>query len=197
MEAAAYDYFAKIDELGGMVEAVKRDFPQREIADAAFTLPAGVDDRQRIVVGVNALHRGRRTPLDSCASTPRSSASRSTASKASAPAATPARSRRRSPSSTRPPPATQPDAEPPRRRPRTRHRRRDRRSPPDGLRHLHRDASLLSLPPCPAGGWQTRAAVRYTAAARRRTDARRLCEPEPTSLLPRLRLAIPTARSAA
>src|SRR5438874_8506326 len=36
MEAAAYDYFRKIDELGGMVEAVKRNFPQREIADASW-----------------------------------------------------------------------------------------------------------------------------------------------------------------
>src|ERR1700710_2981547 len=36
MEAAAYAYFAKIDELGGMVEAVKQNYPQREIADAAF-----------------------------------------------------------------------------------------------------------------------------------------------------------------
>ena len=38
LEAQAYEYFAKIDELGGMVEAVKRGFPQREIADAAFEL---------------------------------------------------------------------------------------------------------------------------------------------------------------
>src|SRR5947209_12015770 len=36
MEELAYDYFRKIDQLGGMVEAVKRGFPQREIADAAF-----------------------------------------------------------------------------------------------------------------------------------------------------------------
>jgi methylmalonyl-CoA mutase, N-terminal domain len=35
LEAKAYEYFAKIDELGGMVDAVKRGFPQREIADAA------------------------------------------------------------------------------------------------------------------------------------------------------------------
>ena len=40
MEAAAYEYFARIDELGGMVEAIKQSFPQREIADAAFALPA-------------------------------------------------------------------------------------------------------------------------------------------------------------
>jgi methylmalonyl-CoA mutase, N-terminal domain len=53
MEAAAYEYFARIDELGGMVEAVKRGFPQREIADAAFRYQQEVDSKQRIVVGVN------------------------------------------------------------------------------------------------------------------------------------------------
>jgi methylmalonyl-CoA mutase N-terminal domain/subunit len=53
MEAKAYQYFAKIDELGGMVAAVKRNYPQREIADAAFTLQQEIDAGQRIVVGVN------------------------------------------------------------------------------------------------------------------------------------------------
>jgi methylmalonyl-CoA mutase N-terminal domain/subunit len=53
MEAAAYAYFARIDELGGMVDAVKTGFPQREIADAAFQYQREVDSRQRIVVGVN------------------------------------------------------------------------------------------------------------------------------------------------
>jgi methylmalonyl-CoA mutase, N-terminal domain len=53
MEGAAYEYFARIDELGGMVDAVKRGFPQREIADAAFRYQHEVDQRQRIVVGVN------------------------------------------------------------------------------------------------------------------------------------------------
>jgi methylmalonyl-CoA mutase N-terminal domain/subunit len=53
MEAAAYEYFSRIDELGGMVEAVKRGFPQREIADAAFRYQHEVDSKQRIVVGVN------------------------------------------------------------------------------------------------------------------------------------------------
>jgi methylmalonyl-CoA mutase, N-terminal domain len=53
MEAAAYEYFARIDELGGMVDAVKRGFPQREIADAAFRYQQQVDSKQRIVVGVN------------------------------------------------------------------------------------------------------------------------------------------------
>jgi methylmalonyl-CoA mutase N-terminal domain/subunit len=53
MEAAAYDYFARIDELGGMVDAIKQNYPQREIADAAFTLQQEIEARQRIIVGVN------------------------------------------------------------------------------------------------------------------------------------------------
>ena len=53
LKQAAYDYFAKIDELGGMVEAVKRGFPQREIADAAFVLQQEIERNDRIVVGVN------------------------------------------------------------------------------------------------------------------------------------------------
>ncbi|MGZ5307879.1 MAG: acyl-CoA mutase large subunit family protein [Solirubrobacterales bacterium] len=53
MERAAYEYFARIDELGGMVEAIKQSFPQREIADASFRYQQEVDSKQRIVVGVN------------------------------------------------------------------------------------------------------------------------------------------------
>jgi methylmalonyl-CoA mutase N-terminal domain/subunit len=54
MEAAAYDYFARIDELGGMVAAVESNFPQREIADAAFEHQAALEKGERIMVGVNA-----------------------------------------------------------------------------------------------------------------------------------------------
>jgi len=53
MEALAYEYFARIDELGGMVQAVKQNFPQREIADAAFELQTEIDRGERVVVGVN------------------------------------------------------------------------------------------------------------------------------------------------
>jgi methylmalonyl-CoA mutase, N-terminal domain len=53
MEAAAYGYFARIDELGGMVEAIRRNFPQREIADASFVYQQELNERRRIVVGVN------------------------------------------------------------------------------------------------------------------------------------------------
>jgi methylmalonyl-CoA mutase, N-terminal domain len=58
MEALAYAYFHKIDELGGMVEAVKRGFPQREIADAAFELQEAIDAGRRTVVGVNRYTEG-------------------------------------------------------------------------------------------------------------------------------------------
>jgi methylmalonyl-CoA mutase N-terminal domain/subunit len=54
MQARAYEYFAKIDELGGMVKAVKLNYPQREIADAAFALQQQIDSQERIVVGVNS-----------------------------------------------------------------------------------------------------------------------------------------------
>src|ERR1700742_2558412 len=53
MEAAAYAYFARIDELGGMVEEIRRTFPHREIADASFQFQQEVNERRRIVVGVN------------------------------------------------------------------------------------------------------------------------------------------------
>jgi methylmalonyl-CoA mutase N-terminal domain/subunit len=58
LEARAYEYFHKIDELGGMVEAVKRGFPQREIADAAYQLQREVDAGERVVVGVNRYTEG-------------------------------------------------------------------------------------------------------------------------------------------
>jgi methylmalonyl-CoA mutase, N-terminal domain len=58
IEEQAYDYFRKIDELGGMVEAVKRGFPQREIADAAFRYQQEVESGLRTVVGVNAYTEG-------------------------------------------------------------------------------------------------------------------------------------------
>jgi methylmalonyl-CoA mutase N-terminal domain/subunit len=53
MEQQAYEYFAKIDELGGMVAAVKQNYPQREIADASYELQGEIDHERRIIVGVN------------------------------------------------------------------------------------------------------------------------------------------------
>jgi methylmalonyl-CoA mutase N-terminal domain/subunit len=64
MEELAYDYFAKIDELGGMVEAVKQGFPQREIAEAAYQLQQEIDNGDRTVVGVNAYADEAEKPVD-------------------------------------------------------------------------------------------------------------------------------------
>ena len=64
MERQAYAYFAKIDELGGMVEAVKRNYPQREIADAAFRYQQEVDRGERIVVGVNGFVEADEVPME-------------------------------------------------------------------------------------------------------------------------------------
>ncbi len=64
MEELAYAYFAKIDELGGMVEAVKRGFPQREIADASFELQTDIDGGRRTVVGVNRFTEGDELPTE-------------------------------------------------------------------------------------------------------------------------------------
>jgi methylmalonyl-CoA mutase N-terminal domain/subunit len=58
MERGCYDYFRKIDELGGMVDAVKRGFPQREIAEASFELQMDIDAGRRVVVGVNRFPEG-------------------------------------------------------------------------------------------------------------------------------------------
>ena len=97
LERQAYDYFAKIDELGGMVAAVKDNYPQREIADASFELQNEID--------AGRAHRRRRqrlpsTPTSSrwrsCASTRRWRASRSAACRRRGRGATPPRSRPRS-----------------------------------------------------------------------------------------------------
>jgi methylmalonyl-CoA mutase N-terminal domain/subunit len=58
IEAKAYEYFERIDQLGGMVAAVKQNYPQREIADASYELQTEIDAGRRIVVGVNAYDEG-------------------------------------------------------------------------------------------------------------------------------------------
>jgi methylmalonyl-CoA mutase N-terminal domain/subunit len=64
IEAQAYEYFERIDKLGGMVEAIKRNFPQQEIADAAFRYQAEVERGERVVVGVNRYVLEDEQPLE-------------------------------------------------------------------------------------------------------------------------------------
>jgi methylmalonyl-CoA mutase N-terminal domain/subunit len=53
VEAGAWDYIRKIDAMGGMVAAIDRGFPQREIAEASYRYQLELDKKQKIMVGVN------------------------------------------------------------------------------------------------------------------------------------------------
>jgi methylmalonyl-CoA mutase N-terminal domain/subunit len=53
LEARAQVYLDKIDGMGGMVQAISRGFPQREIQDAAFAYQREIETGDRVVVGVN------------------------------------------------------------------------------------------------------------------------------------------------
>jgi methylmalonyl-CoA mutase N-terminal domain/subunit len=53
LEAEAYDYFERIEKLGGVIPAIEENFFQREIADASFRYQHEVEQKQRIIVGVN------------------------------------------------------------------------------------------------------------------------------------------------
>ena len=53
LEAQAYEYFDRIERLGGMVAAIRENIPQREIAEASYRYQQEVEQEQRIVVGVN------------------------------------------------------------------------------------------------------------------------------------------------
>jgi methylmalonyl-CoA mutase, N-terminal domain len=53
LESEAYDYFRRIDELGGVIAAIRENFFQREIAEASFRYQSEVEAEERIVVGVN------------------------------------------------------------------------------------------------------------------------------------------------
>ncbi len=53
VERGAWDYIDKIDAMGGMVAAIERAYPQREIAEAAYRYQMAVDRKEKIIVGVN------------------------------------------------------------------------------------------------------------------------------------------------
>jgi methylmalonyl-CoA mutase N-terminal domain/subunit len=53
MEEKAWDYIRKIDEMGGMVKAIERGYPQMEIAEAAYRFQRQIDANEKVIVGVN------------------------------------------------------------------------------------------------------------------------------------------------
>jgi methylmalonyl-CoA mutase, N-terminal domain len=64
LEAEAYDYFGRIERLGGVIEAIKDNFFQREIAEASFRYQAEVEAEQRVIVGVNRYEFEEDTAVD-------------------------------------------------------------------------------------------------------------------------------------
>jgi methylmalonyl-CoA mutase N-terminal domain/subunit len=63
MENGATEYIRKIDGMGGMIAAIERGFPQREIADASYRYQVATDRKEKIVVGVNEF-TGQEKPLE-------------------------------------------------------------------------------------------------------------------------------------
>jgi methylmalonyl-CoA mutase N-terminal domain/subunit len=64
LERQAYEYFGRIEALGGVVEAIKENFFQREIADASFRYQSEVERGERIVVGVNRYELEDEQPIE-------------------------------------------------------------------------------------------------------------------------------------
>ena len=64
MVDGAFDYFRRIDDLGGMVEAIEAGFPQREIMDAAFAYQRAFEEKEKLIVGVNAYQLEDEPPID-------------------------------------------------------------------------------------------------------------------------------------
>jgi methylmalonyl-CoA mutase, N-terminal domain len=62
LERQAYEYFRRIDELGGMVAAIEKNFPQVEIAEASYRYQQEVETGQRVIVGVNRYQLAGETP---------------------------------------------------------------------------------------------------------------------------------------
>ncbi len=63
VEAGALEYIRKIDAMGGMIPAIERGYPQREIADASYRYQMAVDRKEKIIVGVNEF-TGEEKPLE-------------------------------------------------------------------------------------------------------------------------------------
>src|SRR5438067_1362994 len=62
MEQGALDYFEKLDAMGGMVKAIERGYPQKEIAEASYQYHRAAENKEKIIVGVNDFTIEERSP---------------------------------------------------------------------------------------------------------------------------------------
>ncbi len=63
-ERACYEYFDKIDAMGGMVAAIEKSFPQKEIHEAAYAYQRAIENKEKIIVGVNDFITEEGRPVD-------------------------------------------------------------------------------------------------------------------------------------
>jgi methylmalonyl-CoA mutase N-terminal domain/subunit len=63
LEEEALAYFDTIDRMGGMVAAIEKGYPQREIAESAYTFQQAVEQRDKVIVGVNEFAAGEEEPI--------------------------------------------------------------------------------------------------------------------------------------
>jgi methylmalonyl-CoA mutase, N-terminal domain len=64
LERQAYDYFERIEELGGVIPAIEQNFMQREIAEASFRYQSEVERGERVIVGVNRYEVEEEQPIE-------------------------------------------------------------------------------------------------------------------------------------
>jgi len=64
VEDGALAYFEAIDKMGGMVEAIERGFPQKEIAESAYRFQQAVERKEKIIVGVNDFVQQDAPPIE-------------------------------------------------------------------------------------------------------------------------------------
>ncbi|MDE2667190.1 MAG: methylmalonyl-CoA mutase family protein [Acidobacteriota bacterium] len=67
LEKGCWDYFEKIDAMGGMVAAIERCYPQKEILDAAYRYQQAVERGEKVIVGVNRFAVDEEQPIDTLA----------------------------------------------------------------------------------------------------------------------------------
>jgi len=64
MEKGCWDYFDRLDAMGGMVAAIEKGFPQREIQDASYEYQKAIERKEKIIVGLNDFVMEDEPPID-------------------------------------------------------------------------------------------------------------------------------------
>jgi methylmalonyl-CoA mutase N-terminal domain/subunit len=64
MEKGCWEYFDRLDAMGGMVAAIENGFPQREIQDASYEYQRAIERKEKIIVGVNEFVMENEPPID-------------------------------------------------------------------------------------------------------------------------------------